>query len=151
MRRIGRQRGQGLIEFIVIFPFLVFFLFTIFDIGVGLNRQATLQHSAREGARFAAVYDNSGGENVIKDRAIATSQGLLTRPDITVCYVDTDSDGYASGLGDLVNVDVYHTYSPSYFNSALGLFGATDVADFDIHVHASARLELKVDPEGGGC
>jgi Flp pilus assembly protein TadG len=52
-RRDGR--GQGLVEFALVFPLIVLILFGIFDLGRAVYAYNTLANAARQGARVAAV------------------------------------------------------------------------------------------------
>jgi hypothetical protein len=137
----SRERGQGLVEFAVIFPLLVFFLFAVFDVGLAMNRRATLQHAVREGARYAALSDNSPAAfDVVCSRTIAQSQDLLDDAHVSLSYADVDSSG-AVGPGDAVDVKATYTYKPFMLRSVLGFFGST-IADINMDVTGSSRLEL---------
>jgi Flp pilus assembly protein TadG len=138
MRREPRgERGQAILEFAVIFPLFAFFLFAVFEVGLGINRQATLQHAVREGARYAGTTDGTE-EALIKSRTIAQSQDLLTAPDIDVCYENLN--GGQIGPGDAVDVTASYTFKPFALDTILGMFGS-GFADFDIVVTGSARVE----------
>jgi len=54
----GRSRGQALVEFALVFPILMLFLFGIIVWGLGIFYQQQLQNAAREGARYAAVHSS---------------------------------------------------------------------------------------------
>ena len=49
-----KEKGQGLVEFALIVPFLLVLIVGIIEMGVILNRQITVVNAAREGARFGA-------------------------------------------------------------------------------------------------
>jgi hypothetical protein len=49
-------RGQALVEFALVFPILMMFLFGIIVWGLGIFYQQQLQNAAREGARYAAIH-----------------------------------------------------------------------------------------------
>lgn len=49
------QRGQGLVEFALVFPVAVLLLFGLVDVGRAVFAYNTLANAAREGARVAAV------------------------------------------------------------------------------------------------
>ncbi len=138
---VSGQRAQGLVEFAVIFPLLVFFLFAIFDVGLALNRRATLQHAVREGARYAALSDNSSGAlSLVCLRTVGQSQDLLDDAHVSLSYADVDSSGTV-GPGDAVDVKAKYTYKPFMLRSILGFFGTT-IADINMDVTGSSRLEL---------
>lgn len=54
MRR-RRDSGASLVEFALILPLLVLFLFGIVQFGLGYDRKQSVNSSAREGARLAAL------------------------------------------------------------------------------------------------
>jgi Flp pilus assembly protein TadG len=54
----GRRRdvrGQGLVEFALVFPVIVLILFGVFDFGRAIYAYNTIANAARQGARVAAV------------------------------------------------------------------------------------------------
>lgn len=67
----GRDRGQSLVEFALIFPVLVVILLGIFDLGRVVFAYNSLTNAAREGARLGIVNQS---ETMIKSRAIAQGQ-----------------------------------------------------------------------------
>jgi hypothetical protein len=50
------QRGQGLVEFVVVIPIFLFMVFAIFDVGRVILANNALAAAAREGARYAIVH-----------------------------------------------------------------------------------------------
>lgn len=56
--RRTRSRGQGLVEFALIFPVLVLVLFGIFDFGRAIYAYNTLANASRAGVRVAIVNQN---------------------------------------------------------------------------------------------
>ena len=49
------SRGQGLVEFALVFPLIVLMLFGVFDLGRAVYAYNTIGNAARQGARIAAV------------------------------------------------------------------------------------------------
>lgn len=140
IRRLRAQRGQSILEFVVVFPILMIFLFSIIDVGVAVSRRATLQHAVREGARYAATLDNSDGGTFVKDRTSAQSQDLVPAGDVSICYEDVDGSGDVN-KGDAVDVTAPYMYKPFILRAALGWWGAS-VPDIDMSVTGSARMEV---------
>jgi Flp pilus assembly protein TadG len=63
MRRRLRYReedGQGMVEFMIVLPFLLMLLFAIIQFGIAFNQYLTITDAARVGARAAAVAYSSG-------------------------------------------------------------------------------------------
>jgi hypothetical protein len=59
VRHLLRQRGQGLVEFAVIFPFFGLLVCGLVDGGVVMGRYNQTNHAATVGARFGAVQSTS--------------------------------------------------------------------------------------------
>ena len=73
MKKISiKQKGQDLVEFSIILPFLAVMIFGIIDLGRAAYYFSALQNAAREGARYAIVSpnDTTGVVNLVKARAI---------------------------------------------------------------------------------
>ena len=85
---IGNSRGQGLVEFALIFPILILLLLAIFDAGRLVFAYNDITNAARVGARVAIV-DQTG--NVARDATIAQATSLgLADTDVTVSYLASD-------------------------------------------------------------
>ncbi len=65
LRRRHRERGAAAVEFALVLPVLVLFVFGIVDLGRAFMDQAILTNAAREGTRYATV--------VVKDATTATN------------------------------------------------------------------------------
>jgi hypothetical protein len=148
------ERGQGIIEFAVIFPVFIFFVFVMIDGGLTMGRYNQLNHAAQEGARLAAtgasrsevvahVRDQS---NDVLDSSVQANCTNHER----ICVQWYSEPNSAGEVGSYVKVEIFYEY---YFQTPLaqGLFGiVTDVPD---HLHLSscaiARLERPVDPPSG--
>ncbi len=144
-KRTRGELGQGLVEFAVIFPLFVFFLFAILDVGIAMNRRATLQHAVREGARFAATRPED--QAFIVSRTVDQSQDLVEAADVCIFYDDLEGDG--PGPGDSVDVEAEYIYEPFILDIALGWWGA-DMPDIDMTVIGSSRVEADYDA-GSTC
>ena len=58
LRRFGgNERGQALVEFALIMPFLLLFIIGIVEFGRAWNLHQVITDAAREGARTAVVHD----------------------------------------------------------------------------------------------
>ncbi len=95
----GRSSDQGVsaIEFALLLPLLVLFLFGIIQFGRAYNAKITLSHAAREGVRALVV----GGDPVTTAEAGAGSLSVSVSAD------DCDDDT----LGEPVSVTVSYVYS----------------------------------------
>ncbi|HEX5826857.1 MAG TPA: TadE/TadG family type IV pilus assembly protein [Candidatus Limnocylindrales bacterium] len=92
-RLIGREtsRGQGLVEFALIFPILMLLLVAIFDLGRLVFAYNDITNAARAGVRTAIV---NQGTDVAESTTIqqATSLGL-TDSNVTISYLAPDLGG----------------------------------------------------------
>jgi TadE-like protein len=62
-RRIpGEERGQSLVEFAMILPFLMLLIMGAIEFGFVFNHHLTLEYASREGARVGAALVNGGGD-----------------------------------------------------------------------------------------
>jgi Flp pilus assembly protein TadG len=95
-RRRGRQRGQALVEFGLIFPILVLLMVAAIDIGRGVFAYNSVTNAAREGARLAIVNQDA---NLILQRAIKETQIAETAsPNIRVTFWKQSSTPNAAAL-----------------------------------------------------
>src|SRR5438067_1659334 len=51
LARVAHERAQGLVEFAMITPVVLMFMFVIIDFGIGLNHRVIVTNDAREAAR----------------------------------------------------------------------------------------------------
>ncbi len=50
-----KERGQSMVEFVLVLPIFLLLVFSIVDFGMGFHAWLTVTNSAREGARLGAV------------------------------------------------------------------------------------------------
>lgn len=137
---IRAERGQNILEFALVFPILLFFLFAMAELGILLNYRISINHALEEGARRVAVTGNEAD-------AVAwtndQSHGLIDAA--TVCYVDENSSGDAD-RGDSVRVDGSYTYEVLTLNGILGFLGSSAFPDtIELSTHGTSRLETDGD------
>lgn len=82
--RIARDtRGAGLIEFALILPALVLFIYGTFVVGQLFEANAGMQHALGEGARFATLYptpSDTAIQSKIQSSTFGTGGGTFTVP-----------------------------------------------------------------------
>jgi Flp pilus assembly protein TadG len=136
------QRGQALVEFAFVAPFLLVLLLVILDFGVAIDRREVLQHAVREGARQGAV-----GATVaeIKNVTANQSQDVLDPADVSVCYVDGDGGTPAGQAGSNVRVTANYAYNIFFGAALLNYFGSDD-SDLSVPMtpDAEARMEMSL-------
>jgi hypothetical protein len=152
--RLAGERGQSLIEFVFVIPFVLFMLLAMVDFGVALDRRMVLQHGLREGARFAAVGGDAfstgtvATESDVKAYTEAQSQGIADADGalgsdsyIEVCYEDDNGNGDLGDMGDNVVVRVHYLHD--FFTGFSGLVDSS-FANIGMDPSASARVEKEV-------
>jgi len=142
--RHDRERGQTLIEFAFVTPFLLVLLLTILDFGIAVDRREVIQHAVREGARQGAV-----GASVakIKDVTSNQSQDVLDPADVEVCYVDGDGGSPNAGIaGSNVRVSATFTYHLFFGTDGLYEWLGVNPDDFAVVMTPSgeARMETSL-------
>jgi Flp pilus assembly protein TadG len=103
-KRFGRtgERGQSMVEFVLVLPIFLLLVFSIIDFGMGFHAWLTVTNSAREGARLGAVRANSADiTQRVQDTADTLDQANMT---ITVTNAQGDP-------GESVVVDVDYDYT----------------------------------------
>jgi Flp pilus assembly protein TadG len=128
-QRSGRpSRGQAIVEFALAFPIFFILLIGLIEGGRFVFYSETLNHAAREGARYAIIHgDNSadptGGlgdpsaepvKQAVRDATVGISDpGTIVIPN--PCYGSRDTDppcGLENGRGVPVTVTLQYTYTP---------------------------------------
>lgn len=135
------QRGQSLLEFALIAPFLLFFLLALVNFAIAVDRKIVLDHAVREGVRYASVGGqalNSGtiaSAQDVKSYTAAQSQGIVSAGAVTVTNEDCNAAGE---LGDNVRVNAQYPYS--FMTGVSDLFGA-GLFTVTLNASATARVE----------
>ena len=148
-----RDKGQGAVEFTLIFLLLLVVAWIPADFGLALYTGQITQNAVREGARiaaadpsFAAVNSTCGppvsscftGGNIFKETAVRLPGALMgATTTVTVLYPDPSS----SGCNRTVTVSASGQY-PFFFYKILRLFGV-NVTIPTIRRSASMRWEYQ--------
>ena len=139
------ERGQAAVEFVLLFPLIIGIILAVIEFGFIMYTFTTVNASAREAARFAAVANEVGDcDEGIIGRAVEVGAGNVDCPDVTVIFVDrTDPPDGVAGRGDGVVVRVAHEYQ--MITPIGALFEAfsfgTISPTIDMKACAAARLE----------
>ncbi len=70
-RKTTRERGATAVEFALILPLLVMFVFGIVEFGRGYQARLTVTHAAREGVRVLAVTEDQAAAEAAALAAVA--------------------------------------------------------------------------------
>jgi Flp pilus assembly protein TadG len=103
------QEGASAVEFALVLPLLVLFLFGTIAFGLAFARIQAMEAVAREGARYASI-----GRSVtyaqVNAHAQGTAAGLIRGEDVQVTVYDNDgkmvSENWCSKIEDEVTVVV---------------------------------------------
>lgn len=137
------ERGQTIIEFAFIAPFLFIFLFAIVDFGMAMDRRVVIQHAIREGLRYGEVHENCED---IRTRVLDQSQGVLVRDNVKVSYENDPAK-----FGDLVTVQVVdYSYQLAIFGGITHAILGSSFGSIPMNPSASGPLDTVV-ANAGGC
>jgi Flp pilus assembly protein TadG len=100
-RRRSGERGAALVEFAILTPLLLLLVIGIVEFGWLFAQFNAVRHSAREGARYAAV--NAGGNTAIEQRICQSLDGVSAGI-INLSVTLTDGSGGAVGTTGQVTV-----------------------------------------------
>ena len=144
----GSSRGQNLVEFALLAPFMAIILAGIVDFGMSLDHRITVQHAVREGARYAAVQSDCG---LIQQRVFERAGEVFENCDTGQCVSVTYSRNPAQA-GDSVEVSAPFDWEFPLIGHQFTIAGQHIGGPLSIskNVSASARLEMAV-PNAGGC
>lgn len=121
LARNRSQRGTALIEFALVLPFIILLTFIVVDLSRAFMIKATVEQSAREGARMLAA-DTTMSAAEIRVKAVTTAAGIDPKT-VTVEFVR------GASKGDPITCNVQTSFQwlyPGLFNF-LGLLGGNTV------------------------
>ena len=110
---VGNSSGQGLVEFALVIPFVLFLFFGVFEFGRFYFARMTMQHAVAEATRFAVtgnVLSDTLGDPMTRANSIVQVISRNARSlDVDVDRIVIDpSDG--GGPGDVVRVSASFTF-----------------------------------------
>jgi hypothetical protein len=142
------ERGQGIIEFAVIFPIFIMLVFIMIDGGVLMGRYNQVNHAAQEGARLGAT---GASHDEIVAHTKAQSMKLLSGLDAEcgnpgICVEWWSGPNSPGEVGSYVKVTVRYDYGfVTPIN--MGIFGSVGMPEqMDVDSCAIARLERPMNP-----
>lgn len=71
------NRGQAMVETAIVLPVVILLLFAILEFGLVMNQYLVLTAAAREGARSAAVSDDTAARAAVNDAVASISNSGL--------------------------------------------------------------------------
>ena len=91
LRRPGGDQGSAAVEFVLVLPVLLLILFAIVDFGRLLNAKIVLSQAAHEGARAAAIADDTTAADTV-NRVVGGLADGLDEPSISGCESGSGTD-----------------------------------------------------------
>lgn len=114
LRRFSRStRGQGLVEFALVMPIVLFLFFGVYEFGRFYFSRLTLQHAVSEAARFAVTGRSLAGHD---GNSMSRTQSIVSVISENAKELDLDVDRItidpadAGGPGDVVRVKAEFTF-----------------------------------------
>lgn len=151
MNQRASERGQNLIEFAMLMPFVLLFIAAIIVFGLALNTRSSLQQAVREGARQASVDTKAADWPQIQGLAAGNAPDALDPADVAICHPLNTTTGTQGQVGDPVRVYLQEGGSGAegyeYTLVSLGgIFNAFGVGELKVRMspRATARLEKSV-------
>ena len=128
---IDNERGASAVEFAVLAPVLLLLIVGVVEFGLLLNRIQIYESAAREGARAAAVREDSGTINARVASAAGPYGSNITGPISIEVVGGSTSDPPCND--DTTGMEVAVTWSQD-FDDALDfpLFPGIDINDYEI-------------------
>jgi Flp pilus assembly protein TadG len=111
--RIRSERGQSAVEFALVIPVMLLFLFGIFQVGITYFNDESLQTSARDGARAGAIHTGSTVPQIkaFVDAAVrANAVGLDKSTTKLVVTTFCSPDPTDCNQGDTIDVTVTYPW-----------------------------------------
>lgn len=139
-----KQSGAAIVEFAIVLPVLLIFIFGIIEFGFLLYDQAVITNASREGARSGVVYairhNASGANSTVQNNAVSNRllislgatpslpSGCSTNP----CAIATNLDG-GFDSGKRLQVAVKYNFSSLLLQPIIGtkLLQATTVMTYE--------------------
>jgi Flp pilus assembly protein TadG len=153
LRAAPQERGQALVEFVVILPVFLAIVLGLIEFGKALNYWIDMTHLANEGARYSTV---NRWPTCPSDDASACSDTLTN---YLLARVNTDElrDGGSPNVPNALGVDICFpvtadkgepvrvTISSEYrlplLNAIFGWTGADSIANISLEASSTQRLE----------
>ena len=130
----SRERGQGLLEFALIFPLLILLIMAILEFGIYFMTYFTVQNAAREGAREASITPELQDDD---ERIIEFVEGLIP---LAGPFVGFEDGITLNGIDDCqINNLVTVTVSGQYNFVALNVLGLNGI---NLNLPSTTHYEL---------
>jgi hypothetical protein len=160
-RRLSNERGQALVEFVLLLPIFLVIVFGVIEFGRGINYWIDVTHLSNEGSRYASVAhwpgcpsdpDDNCPQSLpdyIESRANTGELRSIVTAD--VCYVGTEDEGE---IGSPIRVIVRADYELPLVSGLFDAMGLDGVGTLNLRSESTLRLERSPDvrvPETTTC
>ena len=162
-RRLMRERGQALVEFILLLPVFLAITFGLIEFGKGFNYWIDLTHLANEGSRYASVQwfpgcgkaDGSSctptnlklylqGQGATDELRNGGTAYIEDPMQVDICYPPPGTGLTSGQVGTPIRVTVTTHYKLPVLDGALGLAGLDDLGELEMSSSSTMRLERTV-------
>lgn len=126
-KRERKEKGQSIVEFALILPFLLLILCGIIDFGWILSCQNELTNAAGETARYAAIYSNKDNVTSLTEEFLS-EQGITGTPHLSSLSID---DTFAT---------VHVTENVNFLTGMSGVFFRKN------YITLSAKASMPIEP-----
>jgi len=116
--RLESERGQSIVEFAIVMPFLVFLLLAICQFGLAFHNYLSITDAVRVGAREAAVSRTASGGACPAARAAIQSTVSATQLGVISGRITCNA---GASVGDPVTISIAYPFSiglPPIFGTA---------------------------------
>jgi Flp pilus assembly protein TadG len=103
LKSLRNEKGQSLVEFAILLPFLLLLIMGILEFGIMLNSYLTINNSAREGARLGIV----AGSDLEINELITTISPNLDTGNLIVKITPSNGNRISGGT---LTVEVIYNY-----------------------------------------
>jgi Flp pilus assembly protein TadG len=114
------RRGQALVEFALVVPILLLLVLGIFDFGRAWNLHQTITHAAREGAREAAMFDDTRTQDEVTD----VIEAAITASGFDPSAATISFDNFKAGRSTTVTVGISMPYRFGFLAPLISLLNA---------------------------
>jgi len=147
-RRLAHERGQALVEFVLLLPIFLVLVFGVIEFGRGFNYWIDVTHLSNEGSRYASVGHWPGcpsGSGTCSPATLpeyiegrANTGELRDIVEADVCYVGATDEGE---VGSPVRVIVEADYELPLVSGLLDAMGLEGLGTLNLRSESTMRLE----------
>jgi hypothetical protein len=147
-RRLSDERGQALVEFVLLLPIFLVIVFGVIEFGRGINYWIDVTHLSNEGSRYASVAHwpgcpsdpNAACPDTLPEYLEARANTGELRSIITadVCYVGTEDEGE---IGSPIRVIVRADFDLPLVSGLFDAMGLGGVGTLNLRSESTLRSE----------